>query len=446
MGEQWFGHYRLDRLLGSGGTGQVWLARDTSGNRDVALKILATGSFDVNFRERFAREARFAAQVRGPHVAEVHGFGELDGRLYLAMEFIEGATVGALLRAEGPMAPERAVEVIWQTAVALDAVHRAGLVHRDVKPSNIMVGSDGFVHLIDFGTAHRPDQPAITASGNVIGTLEYMAPERFDGEVDDRSDQYSLACVLYECLTARRPFGRTGSAQQLRAHLTAEPPRAALVCPEVPAALDAVIARGMAKHPQQRWPSVGAFASAAKRAMSEQHRGQAARHRCTPVVTAQEPATPLRSLGTLRPVTRPEVVRSRRETRSAVLAIAALMLLAVGAVWWGRPDHFDTHSASMAITTTPTTEAPGILPPESPPASAELVAVPTVGHPCDPVADTEAFAVDGTPLVCVAAADHSANWVLAPHPGLSPAAPGPQQDSSAHGEHHRGHVEGGGGR
>ncbi|WP_327095671.1 serine/threonine protein kinase [Nocardia vinacea] len=269
MGKTWFGHYRLDRLLGTGGTGQVWLARDTVADRAVALKVLACShAADPTCRLRFTREARLAAQAPGPHRVPVHTFGELDGRLYIDMEFIEGTDVSALLRDAGPLDPARAVVIIAQTAMALDAMHRVGLVHRDVKPSNIMVGPTGFVHLIDFGIAHRIDQPAITAHGNVVGTLAYMAPERFDGVADAPADQYSLACVLYECLTGQRPFGNVDSPQQLRAHLLTAPPSATTLNPAVPAALDAVITRAMAKDPSQRYSSAGEFACAAYAAVT----------------------------------------------------------------------------------------------------------------------------------------------------------------------------------
>lgn len=269
MGKTWFGHYRLDRLLGTGGTGQVWLARDTVADRAVALKVLACShAADPTCRLRFTREARLAAQAPGPHRVPIHTFGELDGRLYIDMEFIEGTDVSALLREAGPLDPARAVAIIAQTAMALDAMHRVGLVHRDVKPSNIMVSPTGFVHLIDFGIAHRIDQPAITAHGNVVGTLAYMAPERFDGIADAPADQYSLACVLYECLTGQRPFGNVDSPQQLRAHLLTAPPSATTLNPAVPATLDAVITRAMAKDPSQRYSSAGEFACAAYAAVT----------------------------------------------------------------------------------------------------------------------------------------------------------------------------------
>ncbi|WP_433713699.1 serine/threonine-protein kinase [Nocardia sp. CA-084685] len=300
MGKTWFGHYRLDRLLGSGGTGQVWLARDTVADRTVALKVLACShAADPTCRLRFTREARLAAQAPGPHRVPIHDFGELDGRLYIDMEFIEGTDVSALLRESGPLDPARAVAIIAQTAMALDAMHRVGLVHRDVKPSNIMVGPTGFVHLIDFGIAHRIDQPAITAHGNVVGTLAYMAPERFDGIADARADQYSLGCVLYECLTGQRPFGNVDSPQQLRAHLLTVPPSAATLNPAVPASLDTVITRAMAKDPNQRYSSAGEFAATAYTAVTGREASTVEIAAATEPTNygALEPSRPAESLG-----------------------------------------------------------------------------------------------------------------------------------------------------
>lgn len=235
MDDMWFGHYRLERLLGSGGTGRVWAAHDTRTDRDVALKVLtAEVGADPAYRQRFTREARLAAQLRGPHTVPIHGFGELDGRLYLDMALIEGVDGAELLRRAGRLAPEAAVRIVAQAAVALDAAHRIGLVHRDVKPSNLMVTSTGYVYLIDFGTAVSAGQRPITATGNMVGTLGYVAPERFGGTADARSDQYSLACVLYELLTRRRPFGDGDAPQQVCAHLMSTPPMASDLVAAVP--------------------------------------------------------------------------------------------------------------------------------------------------------------------------------------------------------------------
>ncbi|UGT69829.1 protein kinase [Nocardia gipuzkoensis] len=268
MGEVRFAGYRLERLLGKGGMGQVWLAYDMAAARRVALKLLPADLASTGgYRKRFEREAEAVAQLRDPHVPRIHRFGEIDGRLYIDMQFVEGDDLAGKLAAEGRMPPAVAVGIIGHVAIALDVAHRAGLVHRDVKPSNIVVHPSGFTYLIDFGIAHALGQSAVTTTGMAIGTLAYMAPERFGGTVDGRADVYSLACVLYECLTGSRLYGDADPAQQMHAHLMAAPPRAGAVCAAVPAALDAVIASGLAKEPNERYSTAGEFAAAARAAI-----------------------------------------------------------------------------------------------------------------------------------------------------------------------------------
>ncbi|WP_216912891.1 serine/threonine-protein kinase [Nocardia noduli] len=267
MGDARFGRYRLQRLLGKGGMGQIWLARDPEGRR-VALKLLPPElAADASYRIRFEREAELATALRDPHLVSIHRHGEVDGRLFIDMEYIEGTDLEARLAAGGPMAAPEAVDILAQVAAALDTAHRAGLVHRDVKPSNILVRPDGFTYLIDFGIAQRAGQTGVTAAGFAIGTCAYMAPERFNGRADARTDVYSLACVLYECLTGQRPYGDADPAQQMHAHLMIAPPRATTVDPTITPALDAVIARAMSKEPADRHPSAGEFARAARAAI-----------------------------------------------------------------------------------------------------------------------------------------------------------------------------------
>ncbi|RDI51524.1 serine/threonine-protein kinase [Nocardia mexicana] len=266
-----FGKYRLERQIGRGAVGEVWLARDTAAERSVALKILTiSAAEDPNYRRRFEREARVGAGLDNPHIVPIHGFGEQDGRLYLDMAYVPGIDLSARLRAGAIGVPE-AVDIVSQIATALDAAHAAGLIHRDVKPANIIVHASGFAYLIDFGIARAPNQTTITATGFTVGTLAYMAPERFTGHADARSDIYSLACVLFECLTAQRPFGDTDPAQQLHAHLREEPPRPSAGNPAIPVALDAVIARGMAKEPADRYAHAGDLAAAARAAVGMPH-------------------------------------------------------------------------------------------------------------------------------------------------------------------------------
>ncbi|MFI6869968.1 protein kinase [Nocardia sp. NPDC050406] len=268
LGDGRLGRYRLDELLGSGGTGQVWRAHDTMTDRTVALKVLAPAlANDPAYRRRFEREAKAVARLRGPHVVPLHHFGEVEGRLFIETAYIDGVDLESLLEWEGPRTPAAAVELIAQIATALDEAHAAKLIHRDVKPSNIMVGHDDAAYLIDFGTAQQDGQAAMTLTGMVIGTPAYMAPERFTGHTTPRSDIYSLACVLYECLTGERPFRERNPARLMHAHVTTEPPRASDTNPAVPRRLNEVIARGMAKNPAERHASAGEFAAAARAAL-----------------------------------------------------------------------------------------------------------------------------------------------------------------------------------
>ncbi|ACU39227.1 serine/threonine-protein kinase [Actinosynnema mirum] len=270
MSAETFGPYRVEGLLGRGGMGEVHRAYDTAHDRVVALKRLsAVYHSDAEFRARFRRESQVAARLREPHVIPIHAYGEIDGTLYLDMRLVEGEDLSDVLE-RGPIEPERAVRIVRQTASALDAAHADGLVHRDVKPSNILLSAGDFVYLVDFGIARSAagDSTHITASGEVLGTLDYMAPERFSGtDVSGAVDVYALAGVLFACLTGRRPFTAEGTAAQIWAHMQEEPPRPSEVRPGVPAALDAVIARGMAKDPAARYPTASALAEAAAAAL-----------------------------------------------------------------------------------------------------------------------------------------------------------------------------------
>jgi serine/threonine-protein kinase len=272
-GEQ-FGPYVLDVLVGRGGMGEVYRARDTRKNdRVVALKRLpAEFASDAGFRWRFRREAEIVAGLGDVHVVPIHDYGEIDGRLFLEMAYVEGEDLGALVRGTGSgLDPGRAVSIVAQVAGALDAAHARGLVHRDVKPSNILVVDDvgtDFAYLIDFGLARDASDPRLTASGVPAGTLAYMAPERFEGLGDHRGDVYALACVLVEALIGRPPFLAHGLPTYLRAHLHDPPPRPSMIRTGLPVALDEVVACGMAKDPAQRFPHAGALADAARAALS----------------------------------------------------------------------------------------------------------------------------------------------------------------------------------
>jgi serine/threonine kinase PknH len=264
-----FGKYRLERLLGRGGMGEVHEAYDTSKDRTVALKILTDDlARDVEFRTRFQRESRAAAMLEEPHVIPIHDWGEIDGKLYIDMRLVRGENLHDLVQ-RGPLEPARAVAIIRQVAAALDAAHGKGLIHRDVKPQNILVtGADDFAYLIDFGIAESRGDTRLTSTGSAIGSFSYIAPERFsDRPTTPAADTYSLAGVLYESLTGQAPVKGSSIEQVIAAHISAPPPKPSMVNPRVPAALDDVIARGMAKEPDDRYGSPGALGRAAERAL-----------------------------------------------------------------------------------------------------------------------------------------------------------------------------------
>jgi serine/threonine protein kinase, bacterial len=264
-----FGRYRLVELLGRGGMGEVWRAFDTAIDRVVALKVLpANFADDEVFQTRFRREARAAAGLDEPHVVPIHDFGEIEGRLYVTMRLIKGRDLQQLL-AESPLPPARAVGIIEQIASALNAAHEIGLVHRDVKPSNILITNDDFAYLIDFGIARAAGDTGLTSTGATIGTWAYMAPERFQkGTADARSDVYALACVLHESLTGQPPFPVNTLEQIAVAHMLQTPPRPSELRDGVPARMDQVIATGMAKDPDQRYATAKDLAQAARAALT----------------------------------------------------------------------------------------------------------------------------------------------------------------------------------
>ncbi|MGV0736667.1 serine/threonine-protein kinase [Mycobacterium syngnathidarum] len=261
-----FGPYELKSLIGVGGMGEVYRAYDTVKERMVAVKLLRTEiAADTSFQERFRRESRVAARLQEPHVIPVHDFGEIDGVLYIDMRLVEGASVKELLRTNGPLAPVRATGIVAQVASALDAAHADGLVHRDIKPENVLLTSDDFAYLVDFGIAHVGGEASVTMTGVLIGSSAYMAPERFSGgPVGPAADVYALTCLLYEMLIGRPPF-ETGDLRQLMsAHMFSPPPRPSIMRRGIPRAFDDVVAKGMAKDAADRYPSAGELARAAR--------------------------------------------------------------------------------------------------------------------------------------------------------------------------------------
>ncbi len=264
-----FGRYELLDLLGRGGMGEVYRAHDAATERIVAVKLLPRDlAGDLAFERRFRREARTAAGLNDPHVVPIHNYGEIDGRLYVDMRLIEGRDLGTIIASDGRLSASRSVAIIEQVASALDSAHQAGLVHRDVKPSNILVTDRDFAYLIDFGIARGATDTAMTKTGYTVGTFAYMAPERFSGVTDPSADVYSLACVLHECLTGNRPYPGDSFEEQIAGHLTSPPPQPSAIAPNIPPGFDAVIARGMAKEPHDRYQTASELADAARAALT----------------------------------------------------------------------------------------------------------------------------------------------------------------------------------
>ncbi|MDX6585230.1 MAG: hypothetical protein QOI10_4414, partial [Solirubrobacterales bacterium] len=350
MAGEMFGPYRLEGLLGRGGMGEVFRAFDTGRNRVVALKRLPSAlAADPEFQARFRSESALAARLNEPHIVPIHDYGEINGRLFIDMRLVEGVDLGVHLTEHGPLTPERAVNVITQVAAALDAAHAAGMVHRDIKPANVLLtnpsnagaGGDGeFVYVADFGIARAisSNTASLTATGATVGSLEYMAPERFiGGHGDHRVDVYSLGCLLYEALTARKPFPGEGFPAMIHGHLNLPPPRSSELRPEIPAGLDDVIATAMAKDPDQRYPSTGALATAARAALIGRQGAV--------TITTPEPArqpwdnkTPFPSPqpgpqylpGFTQPPPPDPLPADRRRRWLILLAIVALILASVG--------------------------------------------------------------------------------------------------------------------
>jgi beta-N-acetylhexosaminidase len=364
-----FGRYRLIELIGEGGIGRVFKAHDAQLGQDVAIKVLlAEFATEPGYREQFLRETQTAAQLAEPHIIPIHDAGEIDGQLYLVMPVVDGIDLASLLERDGPMSPQLAVQVVEQLAAALDAAHAAGLVHRDVKPSNALMAAQGFVFLIDFGIAHGSAATKLSSTGTPVGTFAYLAPERFSaGVVDARSDVYALTCVLYECLTGEHPFPGETMEQQAVGHLTVDPPRPSEDRPAVPPEFDEIVARGMAKDPDERYQTALDLAAAARQALPE------------PVaVPAPDPAPVSAFAAAVPPAAQPPPGADSPARRSRVpwviAAVAAALVVLVAAAIGVR--FVVKHHLSPQAASTPqsTTTKPAAAP--VPPACAEPTAVP----------------------------------------------------------------------
>jgi predicted Ser/Thr protein kinase len=327
---------RIESVAGRGGMGIVYRATQLSLGRPVALKLIAPEhAADGDFRDRFQRESRMAAAIDHPNVIPVYEAGEEDGRLYIVMRWVEGTDLHKELRAHGRMEPERAARIVHQVAGALDAAHAAGLVHRDVKPANVLLSGE-HAYLADFGlTRFANAKTNVTTGGHFLGTVDYMAPEQFrPGPSDARADVYALGCVLYAAIAGRPPFVRETVPQTMLAHLHDPPPRA----PEVSGELNRVLHRALAKDPEERYPSAGDFgraalAAAEGRSVTEEERS-VARGAAAPTIRRDErlwsgPAPDEPPVEELPPV---KTYRARKRPRWLLLPIAGVLAAAAVAV------------------------------------------------------------------------------------------------------------------
>ena len=281
--------YRIEALVGEGGMGVVYRAHDVRLKRTVALKLMAPPlALDERFRERFSREAELAMALEHPNVVPIYDAGEADGRLFLAMRYVEGTDLRTRLRDEGALDPPEVVSLFEQVAHALDAAHAKGLVHRDVKPSNVLLDPDGHAYLADFGLTRRlSESGAQFTDGRSLGTPAYLAPEQIEGQpIDGRADVYSLGCMLYECLTGTGPFSRGSRLAMVWAHLEEEPPKATERNRALPEAIDGVIQRAMAKQPDDRFGTCAELVAAAEEALGVRAAGSSSRGRLVFAVAA----------------------------------------------------------------------------------------------------------------------------------------------------------------
>jgi serine/threonine-protein kinase len=271
--------YQIEARIGRGGMGAVYRAVQLNLGRRVALKVLAPDlAADDRFRRRFLRESRIAASIDHPSIIPIYETGEDGGRLYIAMRYVDGPDLAAVLRREGRLEPSAALAILAQVAGALDAAHERGLVHRDVKPANMLLasgpaGTPSHCYLCDFGLIKQLDSEqvasALTITDQIVGTIPYVAPEQIEGRaVDGRTDVYSLGCVLFQCLTGSVPFEGSSDVEVVFAHLGKPPPSLSERIPSLPRSVDGVIARAMAKSKEDRWPTctalVGALATELK--------------------------------------------------------------------------------------------------------------------------------------------------------------------------------------
>lgn len=368
-----FAGYRIEGVLGRGGMGIVYLAGEPELDRLVALKVIrAELADDQAFRRRFASESRAAAAIEHPNVISVYRAGEHRGRPYLAMRYVPGRNLQTRIAAEGRLRPDRAASLTYEIAEGLDAIHAAGLVHRDVKPANIIVSDRNkgmSAYLTDFGLAKSAaSESGMTRTGEVIGSLDYLAPEQIEGHrVDARTDVYALGCVLFELLTGTVPFPGRESSAKLWAHLNEPPPSVDRWPDRALAELDPVVRRATAKNPEDRFPSAGdlgraAIAAAAGVAVTEPERhvgaGDAAAD--TTSIASEAPGTTRRVPTEIMPHGGRSHRRRRKHRRRLWIAAAIALLTLIGVGGTAAIELLETGDGAGAKADPRTVEIPGL--------------------------------------------------------------------------------------
>jgi tRNA A-37 threonylcarbamoyl transferase component Bud32 len=389
IGEEFAG-YRLDALLGHGGMSIVYRAEHITLGRKVALKLLSPQlDEDDSFRERFTRESRLAASLDHPNIIPIYEAAESDGTFYIAMRYVDGSDLRAIVK-QGPIAPDRLAPIIDQTANALAAAHAHGLVHRDVKPANVLIdpgdarGEPDHVYLSDFGVAKQTAAPGVTKTGMFVGTAEYSAPEQIEGkELDARADVYSLGCMVYECLTGAAVFADKDTGVALMyAHLLEPPPRVSDRRPDLPPTLDDVVGKAMAKSRDDRYDGPKEFAAALRGALADAPAKQAApptvaapglaaaaaaEEAAAPAAAAPADATPAATPGGGPPPTAPPAAapaaaagggsrsgRNRSVVIASAIAVALALALAVALGFLLTGGDSNSSANGGTGTTTPT--------------------------------------------------------------------------------------------
>ena len=349
-----FAGYRIERNLGRGGMGVLYLAIEPGLERHVALKLIAPeAAADEVFARRFAEESRIAASIEHPNVVPIYAAGEEGGIPFIAMRYVPGSDLGRRLAREGRLEPADAAALIAQVGNGLDAIHAAGLVHRDVKPANVLLGETGdgdHAYITDFGVARNvATESGLTQTGRFVGTLDYVAPEQISGgTVDARADVYALGCLLFKLLTGEVPFPRDAEAARLYAHLNDPPPAPSLQATAVSMALDDVVIRAMSKVPEDRYPSAGDLGRAAVAALKgvapelperTVATGAAATQTAETTAPAKRSDDPTAATRRLEPEGRPTSPGTPARRRVfAVLALAAVAAVAVAAIVLGGGD------------------------------------------------------------------------------------------------------------